>query len=137
MATDVSVATVKRIERITKRLERELGLIGWLLIKHVFDPGYDGDTALEQNGTLSVYKTSAITTAQWQYRFATIRWFLPTCSQQSDDMIELIAIHEYIHAVLAPLTAQHHKSMNSDLEEFVTESLARMIGYAKGLEGIG
>jgi|SRR5579863_2319099 len=126
----------KRVLKITKALEAELGLDGWLDIKHIFDPGYDGDTTIDTDGSPSVYRTTAITTAQWKYRYATIRWYLPTAAQQDDDTLALIAIHEYIHVLLAPLTSPHHKSMAADLEEFVTESIARVIAKARGMEGV-
>lgn len=134
MNQEVTKTAQKRVERITKALEKELGLRGWYDFNHVFDAGYDGDTTIDSDGSPSVYRTCAITTSQWKYRYATIRWFLPTVAQQDDAMLELIAIHEYIHAMLGPLTSPHHKSMSADLEEFVTESLARMIGHARGMD---
>lgn len=128
--------TQERIERITKQLESEYGLDGWLDIRHIFDAGYDGDTTLDNDGSSTIYGTTAITTPSFKYRFARIRWFLNVAAPQSDDELALVATHEYMHAVLAPITLPHHKSMAADLEELVAETLTRIIGRARGMSNI-
>ncbi len=130
------VATQARIERITAALEAEYGLDGWLDIHHVFDAGYDGDTTTEEDGAQTIYPTTAISTPSWRYRACKIRWYLAIALPQTDDELTLVATHEYMHAILAPLTAPHHKSMDGDLEELVAESLTRIIGRARGMQNI-
>ena len=134
--TPVQAATQARLERITKQLESEYGLDGWLDVRHVFDTGYDGDTTLENDGSQMVYPTTAITTPSFKYRCARIRWFLNVAAPQSDSDLEAIATHEYMHAVLAPLTIPHHKSMSADMEELVAETLTRIICRVRGMENV-
>src|ERR1035437_4242686 len=81
-------AVRNRIIKITTALEHELGLDGWLQIRHHFSIGYDGDDALDNDGILTVYKTTATTTPQWEYRFAKITWYLTTAATQTDEELE-------------------------------------------------
>lgn len=132
-------AVVKRIAETTKRIEDELGLSGWLQIKHVYDVGMEGDTTPgDRDCNPTLHGTCAITTASWQYRMAQIRWFLPTAALVEDDMLEMIAIHEYVHILLHPVS-QLVPSRERDLgprEEFATESIARVICRARGMESV-
>ncbi len=136
MGSPLHATTQARIERITSQLESEYGLDGWLQITHAFDTGYDGDTTLENDGSQMVYPTTAITTPSFKYRAARIRWFLNTAAPQTDDELAAVATHEYMHAVLAPLTLPHHKSMSADMEELVAESLTRIICRVRGMQNI-
>jgi hypothetical protein len=130
-------ATQARIERITSALEQELGLDGWLIITHVFDTGYDGDTALDDDGSSHIYATTAITTSLWRYRCAKVRWFLATAASQTDDELTLVAIHEYLHILISPVTSPvPHKSVAADLEEYAVESITRVIARARGMTNV-
>ena len=116
-----------RIQKITTSLERELGLDGWLQITHRYDSGFDS----EETGT------TAETFAQWEYRCALITWFLPVAATQTDAELESVALHEYMHCLLNPITTLMPKGRGVDkLEEFVTESLMRVIGHARGMNNI-
>lgn len=131
------ITTQDRIERITSQLESELGLDGWLDIRHIFDAGYDGDTTLEEDGSSSIYGTTAITTPSWRYRTGKIRWFLNIAAPQSDDDLTFVAIHEYLHLLIAPITSPvPHKSVAADLEEYAVESIARVIARARGMQNV-
>ena len=130
-------ATQSRIERITAELEKEFGLDGWLIITHVFDTGYDGDTALDDDGSSHIYATTAITTSLWRYRCAKVRWFINTAASRTDDEITLVAIHEYLHILVSPITSPiPHKSMQADLEEYAVESITRVIARARGMQNV-
>lgn len=129
--------TQQRIERITSQLESELGLDGWLDIRHIFDAGYDGDTTLSDDGSSQIYPTTAITTPSWRYRCGKIRWFLATAAPQTDDELILVAVHEYLHLLIAPITSPPpHKSVAADLEEYAVESIARVIARARGMRNV-
>ena len=137
MMNPVQAATQARIERIAKQLEQEFGLDGWLIITHVFDTGYDGDTALDDDGSSHIYGTTAITTTLWRYRTMKIRWFLNIACSQTDDELTLVAIHEYLHGLIAPITSPvPPKSMAADLEEFAVESITRVIARARGMQNV-
>ena len=134
---DYQATTQERILDITSRLEKELGLDGWLTIRHQFHPGFDGDHTIDSDGNATVYKTTAITTPQWEYRFATITWYLKTAVTQTDQELEAVAIHEYIHILLAPVTTLLPiKPLHTKLEEYVTECLMRLVGHARGMTNI-
>lgn len=137
MTSPLHSATQARIERITRQLETELGLSCWLDINHIFDTGYDGDTTLDDEGASSIYSTTAITTAAWRYRTGKIRWYLNIAASQSDDELTLVALHEYLHILIAPITSPvPHKSVAADLEEYAVESIARVIARARGMTNI-
>ena len=134
MFNEYQKVTRDRIIVIVDKLEHELGLDGWLQITHRFDTGHDGDI-YDDDGKVS--PTTAITTTQWQYRTAQIRWFLPVASTQTDEQLELTAIHELVHAVLAPTYELLPNKPGVDkLNEYVTESLCRMIGHARGMTNV-
>ena len=121
---DYQEAVRNRITKITTALEHELGLDGWLQITHQFDPGFDSD----ETGT------TAETFPQWEYRCASITWFIPVAATQTDAELEAAAIHEYLHLLLAPIATLMPKGRGVEkLEEFVTESLMRVIGHARGM----
>jgi hypothetical protein len=129
-----------RILKITTALERELGLDGYLTIRHNFATGYDGDDSLDNEGLATVYKTTATTTPQWEYRYALITWYIATAATQTDDELIAVALHEYLHIILSPiatlLPSTEERPGIDKLEEFVTESLMRVIGHARGMDNI-
>jgi hypothetical protein len=145
-------ATQRRIERITQRLERDLGLDRMFDVGHHFVEGFDGDTdAPGPDGSLLVAKTQACTTATWQYRECKITWYLGSCLRKTDEELEATAVHEYCHALTAPLAGMVPGDVPSPLmssaqqqmiesaanvrhliEEFTTENLARVILAAYG-----
>lgn len=148
----IAAETEKRIRKVTTKLEGQLGLAGFLQIKHHFVEGYDGDTtAPGPEGVGSVHKTCAVTTALWQYRSVKITWYCGTCANQTDEELVQIALHEYVHALMAPVTSFLFDYLSEDessteqirilghhgkLEEFATESLMRVIGHAMGLSNV-
>lgn len=137
MLSPVQSATQLRIERITAGLETELGLDGWLQISHIFDTGYDGDSALDDEGSSSIYGTTAISTPLWRYRCGKVRWFLNVAAPQTDDDLILVAIHEYLHILISPITSPvPHKSVAADLEEYAVESITRVIARARGMQNV-
>ena len=137
MLNEHQEAVRTRILKTTSALEREFGLDGWLQIKHQFDTGFDGDEGLDKDGIASVYKTTAITLTHWEYRIATITWYIPVAATQTDADLEAVAIHEYIHCLLSPIATLLPSGRGIDkLEEYVTESLMRMVGHARGMTNV-
>lgn len=129
-------ATQRRIEGITAPLEEELGLSAWWQIDHHFVEGFDGDCEIEEESKVSIYTTTAVTTAQWQYRMAKISWYLARAAAVDDARLEDIAVHEYVHILNSPLAAcVKVNPLHSQLEEFTTETLSRVIQRARGCGG--
>src|SRR5579872_6047859 len=106
--------TRKRILALTACLEQDLGL-GWWTIRHHFNEtdSRDDDTII------------ADTSCNWEYRDATITWFLPICAAQSDDELLATAIHEYVHILLAPIESDC--TAPDKVKEYAVESVAKMI----------
>ena len=137
-----------RVERVTAQLETELGVGSWWSIKHKFSEGADGETFMPPDGNIpTMARTSACTVTQWMYRTAEITWYLPQIAITDDDKLEWIAIHEYVHMLNAPMATFLFDYLRDDeaaveqirsigqygrLEEYVTETLARVIQKSRG-----
>jgi hypothetical protein len=116
-----------RIVKITSALEHEFGLDGWLLVRHEFSIGVDAEDS----------ETVASTLPSWEYRSALITWYLQAVAMLTDDQIVKTATHEYIHVLIAPIATLIPKGRGVDkLEEYVTESLMRVIGHARGMDNV-
>jgi hypothetical protein len=127
--------TINRIKAICEEVEELLGIDREWEIKYTFDPGYDGDTGVEEGGesTISIYTTTAVTTAQWHYKRAMIRWYLGTACNQSDEDLFRIAVHECVHILNSPIASQlKHKKQITILEEHATELMTRALLSAAG-----
>jgi len=127
--------TIKRIKAITKRLEKELGLKGFIQVRHVFDAGMDGDTTTPTDSP-TLFGTCAVTTPTWNYRYAQIRWYLSMASDATTDTLEQVAIHEYVHILVHPITQLISSDELGPREEYATESIARAICHARGMKNI-
>lgn len=111
------LATVGRVRKITKRLEKQLGL-DWLTITHLYD--CDGED-------------QAHCVSNWEYRQATITWAVNLCASMDDDMIELTAIHEYVHLLVDPIASlipEDRPPIHAKVEEFAVENIARVVRRA-------
>lgn len=127
--------TQKRIEKITADLEQKLGIGLWWKIHHHFVEGHDGDCETDDEGKVSVFTTTACTTTQWEYRQAKITWYLSRAAALDDDWLIFVAIHEYVHVLNNPMAQLIPvKPINGKLEEFATESLARVIAKGFGYD---
>jgi hypothetical protein len=68
----------------------------------------------------------ADTSAEWEYRSATIRWYLGRTATLADTDLEITAIHELSHVLLAPMES-HVKNRYTEQAEFAVENTARLI----------
>lgn len=104
-----------RVEEIVFRLEEEFDL-KWLTISHLFSENLREDAVIAE------------TEGDWEYRSACITWNLPSVARITDRTLEDVAVHEFIHCVLAPVEENLPKKDHVDkLREFAVESLTRMI----------
>ena len=87
---------IDRIRKACDEVETRLNIKGHLIITHAYDTGCDGDTGEDEDNFVRVSQTAAITTAEWQYRTGSIRWFLPMVSTMSDDSLRAVVVHEYV-----------------------------------------
>jgi hypothetical protein len=73
-----------------------------------------------------------------------MRWYMRTCTGRSDDYLLCVAIHELVHILLNPLDSlfaslpdaenEHMALVHSQHNEFATESVARAICVAAGID---
>jgi hypothetical protein len=104
-----------RVAAVTAQLEAEFDL-GWLVITHRF------------NETSNADRVVAETIADWEYRQASIHWYLPVVANLSDEELLETAIHEYVHVLLGPIYDVLPEREGIDkLNEFTTQSLTRAI----------
>lgn len=67
----------------------------------------------------------ADTTAQWQYRQAHIKWYLPTAATETDESIERTYVHELVHVALEPM--EKFVKGHDDECELAAENITRAI----------
>lgn len=108
-------AVVDRIVAMTTALEDEFDL-GWVTITHRF------------NETDASDRVAAETITDWEYRQASIHWYLPTMSKMTDEEVEATIIHEFVHVLQAPLLdLLPDKKKTDKMSEFTTQSLTLAI----------
>lgn len=112
---DRYLETVERIRHYVAEWEGVLDLPGVEVIHRFIETVRDDEEG-----------TAADTEVKWQYRRATMRWYLPVLIGTPDDELESILVHEYCHVLLGPL-ASHLKPNSVDFEEFAVESIARAL----------
>lgn len=105
----------ERVLLVTSRLEKEFDL-SWIKISHLFVE------SMREDGIV------ATTDGDWQYRAAAIEWNLPAVARITDETLEEVAIHEYVHVLLNPMEELlPQKGEASKMNEFAVESITRMV----------
>jgi hypothetical protein len=119
--TDKEYNTQKK--RVQKYIDRWLTTLGlrWFRIDFVWEREHDGDCA-------------ARTLSSWQYKDATVTWYLPKIASISDDLLEQTVVHEFTHVLLSGL-AQNAIDRDSDyanqLNEYTTEIVSNALSWAR------
>lgn len=70
--------------------------------------------------------TYARTSTSWEYREATIEWYMPSLAKATDDELENIVIHEFCHVQMAPLSQDQPEVMHEQ-RELATENFTRIL----------
>ena len=107
-----------RILALSDRLQTTLDL-GWLRIVHKFDSRLD-----------RAEREVAETVADWMYRQATVIWSIPLVSVLSDEDLESVMIHEFVHILNASVwesLPDKVKDTIHPLNEYATENMARAL----------
>ena len=68
----------------------------------------------------------ADTTAFWEYRHATVKFWLPAIVRLDPPEIEDTLVHEYTHILTASMESKFPEK-HADLREFAVESIARAL----------
>lgn len=116
-----------------------MGIRGKYELTVIYDWGFEGDAAVDQEGVTQVTTTCAITNAHWQYMKAKIRWLMPIVVGISDNRLLATAVHELVHVLLNPLDSFHifpgddpRANDATKANEFTTESVTRALLCAAG-----
>lgn len=67
----------------------------------------------------------------WEYRQASILWYVPNVCTIEDDELERIVIHEFLHALLAPIEVRVPDKFLKE-REFAVQSVTDAILHLKG-----
>jgi hypothetical protein len=94
--------------------------LGHVAITHTYLPTFNEDDHL----------TVAQTEAMWEYRSATVKWWLPSAARLDRREIEDTLVHEYTHILLAPIELKI-PDKHLELKEFTVESIARALIRSK------
>lgn len=112
----------RRAEEAIRLAAYRMGLPAWLNIV----VGWDYNHSEE--------RVACETNADWEYRQVSFKWNLPLVASLTDDDLNETAVHELIHALIAPLwdcltDKQQAKKHTGKLNELATENVARVITH--------
>lgn len=102
--------------------------LGHFEIANVFHDDLRGEEADD------LESTAAATTTAWEYRSASITWYLPAVAAMTDEGLEQVVVHELCHVLLAPLK-EALKANTIKVEELATENVARAVLKARSNRG--
>ena len=111
----------KRVEKYINKWHRVMGL-GWFCIEYIWDREHKEDSP----------NTAALTNSAWQYKDASITWFLPQIQALADDRLENIVVHEFCHVLLSGLAQWIEDNPQADqLNEYTTELVANAMIWSR------
>lgn len=110
----------KRLKKLIDKWHKTLGM-GWFHIDMIYDRARNDSNP----------ETTAITSTSWQYRKATITWYMPSVADNDDDFLEGIVVHEFVHVLVAPMMLVDKQEDLPLQHEYATESVARAIRWAR------
>lgn len=113
-----------RAEEAIRQAAYEMGIPAWLEIAVAFDPKH-----VEDDGRIA-----CTTHCDWEYRQVSFIWNLPIVATLTEDALRKIAIHELVHALIAPLwdcidEKAQEDTLISKLNELATENVTRVLNH--------
>lgn len=109
--------TRRKIRKLLDKWRPRMSLHGWSI-----DNGYHDDPIEESSS--AGYEMAAKTSCQWQYKTATIRWYVPGLAKMSPERLEETVVHELCHVVTDEMQEPGHATYAKHAERVVTD-LAR------------
>lgn len=109
-----------RVKKYIDKWFKVMGL-GWFRV--------DMEWAREHDG-----ETGARTLSSWQYRNATITWFLPQLAKYEDEVVESTVVHEFCHVLLSGLAQTQQEDDNNSgnqINEYTTELVASAMKWVR------
>jgi len=113
----------KRIQRFIDRWAAPLGMKWWEITYAWHDEPYVGEDAVGGR------TPAARTLVDWDYRRATIHFYLPDCEGESDRHMEDVVIHEFMHVLLNEMRQWKDASDALAHEERTAVSLVQAIRW--------
>lgn len=110
----------KRVKKIVDKWFTTLGL-GWYEVDFEWSREFDGETA-------------GRCVSSWQYRSATITFFLPKLAQHDDETVERTVVHEMTHILLSALAqnqAGDDGGLTDQINEYATESVTNALIWTR------
>lgn len=104
-----------RVQRFIDKWFTTMGL-GWFKVNMEWSREHDGEVA-------------ARTLSSWQYKSATITWFLPHIEKYDDDTVEETVVHEFSHVLLSGI-AQNMVDTDETLANQVNEYTTELVAHA-------
>jgi len=109
---------IKRIKKYIKKWLKPMGL-GWYKVDIFYNRMPDKD----------INDASATTECMWQYRKANVNFYTCVTVGLSDEELENIVIHEFVHILLNPLYQENERM--SLQNEYATETIARAFEWVR------
>jgi hypothetical protein len=110
----------KRVKKYVDKWFSTLGL-GWYEVDFEWSREFDGETA-------------GRCVSSWQYRSATITFFLPKLAQHDDETIERCVVHEMSHILLSSLAQNQNEDSSGladQINEYATESVTNALLWSR------
>jgi predicted SprT family Zn-dependent metalloprotease len=109
-----------RVQKYIDKWFTTLGM-GWFTIDFEWTRETDGGTA-------------GRTTSQWQYRSATITFFLSILAEHDDDTVERTVVHEMAHVLLSGIAQNmihDDETLSNQVNEYTTETVTAALMWAR------
>ncbi|KKL87354.1 hypothetical protein LCGC14_1935570 [marine sediment metagenome] len=106
----------RRVKRAFRRLRPRLwaGWWAWDIVYDRYPDDHHNETGKEVNASI---------TADWRYRQAVITFYMPAIAEMGDEELDMVIIHEVLHAWVNPMRPRAPKPHEVDLEENVVTNL--------------
>lgn len=105
-----------RLERYLKKWHKLLEM-GYYKLSYDYDRGYH-----DEDGSIA-----AITNTQWEYRQGFITWYIGACNELTDEELEVVVAHEFLHVLLGPIAHQEPSTSERQNMELVVTTLSRLM----------
>lgn len=109
-----------RVQKYLDKWFKTVGL-GWFRVDMEWCRETDGETA-------------ARTHSSWQYKTATITWYLPHLAKYEDDTVEETVVHELCHVLLSGLAQNqidNDNQLSDQINEYTTSLVAAALKWAR------
>lgn len=116
--------TRRKIRKLLDKWRPRMPLDGWL-IDHDYHDEPIGKSSSDS------YETLAITSCKWQYKNATIEWYVPALARLNPKRLEETVVHELCHILTDEMQEPDHPTYSKHAERVVTEIARALLKTAR------